>query len=125
MRLKMANYEKDTETYGRIAIDYMIVACMVEYKILLSKQSELPTDQSKVPTDQSKVPTDHPKSQLTSPKSQLTSPKSQLTSPKSQLTSPKSQPTSPKSQPMTQLLLSLVSLSSSNFQLTTFTTKQL
>jgi hypothetical protein len=76
-RLEKAQYDRSTEAYNRIAVDYMIVACMVEHKNLLRKQSELAADhfhQSKVPAndptatispilEQSELQTDDPHDQ--------------------------------------------------------------
>jgi hypothetical protein len=43
-QLKKALYDTSSEAYNRIAIDYLIVACMVKHRDILSKQSELPTN---------------------------------------------------------------------------------
>jgi len=43
-QLKKALYDTSSEAYNRIAIDYLIVACMVKHKDILSKQSKLPTN---------------------------------------------------------------------------------
>jgi hypothetical protein len=62
------------EAYSRIVIDYLIVACMVKHRDLLSKQSKLLTDQSGLPAndlntatspilEQSELPTDNPHDQ--------------------------------------------------------------
>jgi hypothetical protein len=40
--LKKAFYDTNSEAYSRIAVDYLIVTCMVKYKNILSK--EFPTD---------------------------------------------------------------------------------
>ena len=69
-QLKMALCDGGSEAYSRIAIDYLIVACMVKHKKLLSKKSELPADQSELPAndptaatspilEQSELPTDN------------------------------------------------------------------
>jgi hypothetical protein len=68
-QLKKAHYDKTSEAYGRIVIDYLIVPCMVKHQELLLKQSKLPTNQSGLPAndptaatspilEQSKLPTD-------------------------------------------------------------------
>jgi hypothetical protein len=66
--LEKALYDKGSEAYCRIAVDYLIVACMVKHRKLQSKQFELPTDQFRIPAnnptaatspilEQSKLPT--------------------------------------------------------------------
>jgi hypothetical protein len=68
-QLKKAQYDKNSEAYSRIAIDFLIIACMVEHKNLLSKQSKLPTNNLTAATalilKQSELPTNDPNNQTT------------------------------------------------------------
>lgn len=61
-QLKEANYDKGSEAYSRIAIDFLIIACMVKHKKLLSKQSKLPSNDPTAATspilEQSELTTD-------------------------------------------------------------------
>jgi hypothetical protein len=43
-QLKKALYDTSSEAYNRIAIDYLIIACMVKHRDILSNQSRLPAN---------------------------------------------------------------------------------
>ena len=63
-QLKKALYDKSSEAYNRIAIDYLIVACMVKHRNILSKQSANdPTAATAPILEQSELPTNGPHDQ--------------------------------------------------------------
>jgi len=66
-QLKKALYDTSSEAYNRIAIDYLIAACMVKHKDILSKQSRLPANDPTAATtpiaEQSELPTNSPHDQ--------------------------------------------------------------
>ena len=66
-QLEKAQYDKNSEAYSRIAIDFLIIACTVKHKDLLSKQSRLPANNPAAATapilEQSELPTNNPHDQ--------------------------------------------------------------
>ena len=66
-QLEKAQYDKNSEAYSRIAIDFLIIACTVKHKNLLSKQSRLPANDPAAATapilEQSELPTNDPHDQ--------------------------------------------------------------
>jgi hypothetical protein len=66
-QLEKAQYDKDSEAYSRIAINFFIIACTVKHKALLSKQSRLPANDPAAATapilEQSELPTNDPHDQ--------------------------------------------------------------
>jgi hypothetical protein len=63
-QLKKALYDTSSEAYYRIAIDYLIIACIVKHRDILSEQSRLLASDliaATIPiTEQSKLPTNSP-----------------------------------------------------------------
>jgi hypothetical protein len=66
-QLKKALYDTSSEAYNRIAIDYLIVACMVKHRDILSKQYKLPDNDPTAATtptvEQSELSTNSPHDQ--------------------------------------------------------------